>query len=69
MRMEDYQYSGALKESLIERIQLYSRVSMDYYLNPASQLKYFDNAFRGEALRFYDSKVSSSCSTFVKVTP
>jgi hypothetical protein len=68
MRMKDYQYSGAMTESLIETIHLYSRVSMDYDLNPASRLKLFHNAFRGEALRFYDSKVASSCSTFVEAT-
>jgi hypothetical protein len=52
MRMKDYQYSGAMTESLIETIQLYSRISMNYDLNPASRLKYFHNAFRGEALHF-----------------
>jgi hypothetical protein len=68
MRMKDNQYSGAMTESLIETIQLYSRVSMDYDLNPVSRLKFFHNAFKGEALRFYDYKVASSCSTFVEAT-
>jgi hypothetical protein len=68
MRMKDNQYSGAMTESLIETIHLYSRVSIDYDLNPTSRLKVFHNAFRGEALRFYDSQVTSSCSTFVEAT-
>jgi hypothetical protein len=33
MGMKDYQYIGAMTESLIETIHLYSRVSMDYDLN------------------------------------
>jgi hypothetical protein len=68
MMMKEYQYSGAITESLIATIHLYSRVSMDYDLNPVSRLKCFHNAFKGEALRFYDSKVASSCSTFVEAT-
>jgi hypothetical protein len=68
MRMKDCQYSGSMAESLIETIHLYSRVATDYDLNLASRLKFFHNAFSGEALRFYDSKVASSCSTFVEAT-
>jgi hypothetical protein len=68
MRMRDSQYSGAMTESLVETIHLYSRVSMDYDLNMASRLKFFHNAFRGEALRYYDSHVAPSCSTFVEAT-
>jgi hypothetical protein len=52
----------------METVQLYSRVAMDYEVSPASRLKFFHNAFSGEALRFYDSKVSSSCSSFVEAT-
>jgi hypothetical protein len=68
MRMKDNQYSGSMTESLIETIHLYYRVSMDYDLNPVLRLKCFHNAFKGEALRFYDSKFASSCSTFVEAT-
>jgi Zinc knuckle len=68
MRMKDRHYSGSMAESLIETIQLYTRVCADYDLSNASSLKFFHNAFSGEALRFYDSKVASTCSTFAEAT-
>jgi hypothetical protein len=66
--MKDCQYSGSMAESLIETIHLYSRVASDDDLDIASRLKFFHNAFSGEALRFCDTKVASSCSTFVEAT-
>jgi hypothetical protein len=68
MRMKDYQYSGAMTESLVDTIHLYSRISNDYDLSPASRLKLFHNAFRGEALRFYDYRVIPTCSTFAEAS-
>jgi hypothetical protein len=41
---------------------------MDYDLNSVARFKFFHNAFRGDALRFYDSKIASSCYTFIEAT-
>jgi hypothetical protein len=68
IRTKDCHYSGSMAESLIETIQRYSRVAADYDLSNASRLNYFHNTFTGKALRFYDSKVASTCSTFSEAT-
>jgi hypothetical protein len=66
MRMRNDQYSGAASESLFETISLYTRISTDYELTAAQRLKYFHNAFRGEALRYYDHIVVPVASIFAE---
>jgi hypothetical protein len=60
MRMKDQQYGGATTEYLIETINLYTLVASDYELNAAQKLKYFRNAVKSEALRYYDFVVAPS---------
>jgi hypothetical protein len=51
----------------METIHLYDRVTCDYELSPSLKMKYFHSAFSNEALRYYDSQVAPSCSTFEKM--
>jgi hypothetical protein len=66
MSMRNDQYSGAASESLFETISLYTRIATDFELTAAQRLKYFRNAFRGEALRYYDHIVAPVASIFAE---
>jgi hypothetical protein len=63
-RMKDHQYSGATDESLMETVNLYTRVCADYGLSSEQKLRYFHNAFTGQAFRHYDRHLANSCVIF-----
>jgi hypothetical protein len=66
MRMKYQQYGGATTEYLIATINLYTRVASDYELNATHKFNYFHNAFKSEALRYYDSVVAPSTTIFAE---
>jgi hypothetical protein len=66
MRMRNEQYSGASSESLAETIALYTRIATDYELTISQRLQFFHNAFRGEALRYYEYSVVPVATIFAE---
>jgi hypothetical protein len=54
---DDCKYDGGIKDSILEYIADYQSACRDFELTPPNKLRFFHLVFKGQAKRFYYSKV------------